>query len=125
MAAGEMGCHSATISHTCIEELAKLPYDGTKQPGEGVPKPNPYYKNATPTPERLKKLSTVDPLAAADWDGKLASTGIDYLANSGAELEKAIKKDPITVQRLDDALKLFQGGIKESQGKIEAAMAAA
>ncbi|KAF2465800.1 aldolase [Lindgomyces ingoldianus] len=122
MAAGEMGCHSATISHTVLDELAKLPYDGSKQPGEGVPKPAHAYKNAQPTPERLKILSNVDPLAAADWDGKLASTDIDYLANNGAELEKAIEKDPITVQRLDDALKLFQGGISESRGKIEEAM---
>jgi transaldolase len=125
MAAGEMGCHSATISHTCIEELAKLTYDGAKQPGEGVPKPNPYYKNATPTSERLRKLSKVDPLAAANWDGKLASTDVDYLANSGAALDEAIKKDPVTAHRLDVALKLFQGGIAESRAKIEAAMAKA
>ncbi|KAF2179397.1 aldolase [Zopfia rhizophila CBS 207.26] len=122
MAAGEMGCHSATISHTVLEELSKLPYDGTKQPGEGVPKPVHAYKNAGPTPERLKKLATIDPLAAANWDGNLASTDIDYLANNGAELEKAIAADPVTVQRLDDALKLFQGGIKESRAKIEEAM---
>ncbi|ORY04478.1 hypothetical protein BCR34DRAFT_491488 [Clohesyomyces aquaticus] len=122
MAAGEMGCHSATISHTVLEELSKLSYDGSKQPGEGVPKPVHAYRNAGPTPERLRKLSKIDPLAAADWDGKLVSTDIDYLANNGAELEKAIEKDPITVQRLDDALKLFQGGIRESMEKIEASM---
>ncbi|KAF2260863.1 aldolase [Lojkania enalia] len=122
MAAGEMGCHSATISHMVIEQLAKLPYDGSKQPGEGVPKPLLYYKQGGPTPERLKKLASVDPLAAADWDGKLASTDIDYLANNGAELDKAIKNDPITAERLDIALKLFQGGIDESRAKIKAAM---
>jgi transaldolase len=99
-AAGELGCHSATISHTALNELAKLKYDGSKQPGEGVPKPVQYG----PTPERLSKLSAIAPLAAADWDGKLASTYIDYLANGGAELEKAIRKDPITVTRLADAL---------------------
>lgn len=122
MAAGEMGCHSATISHTCIEELAKLPYDGSKQPGAGVPKPQHVYKNPGPTPERLKKLMTIDPLASAQWDGKLASTDVDYLANNGAELEKAIKSDPVSVARLDDALKLFQGGIDESREKIEKKM---
>lgn len=122
MAAGEMGCHSATISHTVIEQLAKLPYDGTKQPGEGVPKPQHVYKNAGPTPERLKKLMNIDPIASAEWDGKLASTDVDYLANSGAALEEAIKKDPQTVARLADALKLFQGGIDESRAKIEAAL---
>lgn len=114
-----MGCHSATISHTCIEALAKLPYDGTKQPGAGVPKPLHVYKNPGPTPERLKRLMEVDPLASADWDGKLASTAVDYLANGGAELEKAIKEDPVSVARLEDALKLFQDAIDESRGKIE------
>ena len=122
MAAGEMGCHSATISPQVLDELAKLPYDGTKQPGAGVPKPTHPYKDAPPTSARLQKLSKIDPLAAANWDGKLASTDIDYLANQGAELEKAIAADPITVQRIDDALKLFQGGLDESRAKIEKAM---
>ncbi|KAJ4356391.1 uncharacterized protein N0V89_004424 [Didymosphaeria variabile] len=119
MASGEMGCHSATLSHTCIEALSKLTYDGTKQPGIGAPKPLHVYQNPGPTPERLKRLMHMDPLASADWDGKLASTDVDYLANSGAELEKAIKKDPVSVARLEDALKLFQGAIDESRTKIE------
>jgi len=118
MAAGEMGCHSATISPQVLDELASLQYDGSKQPGEGVPKPAHVYSNAK-TPERLLKVSKVDPLKAAEIDGKLASTDIDYLANNGAELEKAIKADPITVQRLKDALELFTGGLMESKGKIE------
>lgn len=122
MAAGELGCHSATISHTVLDELAKLQYDGSEQLGEGVPKPVQYYRDIGPTPERLKKLSTIDPLAAADWDGKLASRDIDYLADGGAELEKAIKKDPITVTRLADALKLFTGGEERSKAKVEAAL---
>ncbi|KUI67411.1 Transaldolase [Cytospora mali] len=122
MAAGELGCHSATISHTVLNELGQLKYDGSQQPGEGVPKPVQYYRDIGPTPERLKKLSTIDPLAAADWDGKLASTDIDYLANDGAELEKAIQKDPITVTRLADALKLFTGGEERSKAKVEAAL---
>ncbi|KKY16855.1 putative transaldolase [Phaeomoniella chlamydospora] len=122
MAAGEMGCHSATISHTVLNELAKLQYDGTKQPGEGLPKPVHAYMNAGPTPLRLQKLSKVDPLAAANWDGKLASTEIDYLANNGAELEKAVEADPITKARRDDALKLFTGGEERSRAKIEEAL---
>ncbi|KAK1978322.1 hypothetical protein LZ30DRAFT_800514 [Colletotrichum cereale] len=119
MAAGEMGCHSATISHTVLDELAKLQYDGSKQPGEGVPKPTHVYKDARPLPERLKKLVNVDPLAASSWDGKPARTDVDYLANGGAELQKAIEADPITSTRLADALKLFIGGEKSSQAKIE------
>lgn len=122
MAAGELGCHSATISHTVLNELAKLKYDGTKQPGEGVPKPAHAYKFSGPTPKRLQKLAALDPLAAADWDGKLASTKIDYLANGGEELEKAIKKDPVTVTRLHDALVLFTGGEERSKKKVEEAL---
>ncbi|KAK1460749.1 transaldolase [Colletotrichum melonis] len=119
MAAGEMGCHSATISHTVLDQLAKLPYDGSKQPGEGVPKPVHVYKDIGPTPERLKKLATIDPLAAAEWDGNLARTDVDYLADGGAALQRAIEADPVTTTRLSDALKLFIGGEKSSQGKIE------
>ncbi|KAF7560694.1 hypothetical protein G7046_g3459 [Stylonectria norvegica] len=124
MAAGELGCHSATISHTVLNQLAALVYDGSKQPGEGVPKPSNYYKSALPTPERLRKLATVDPLAAANWDGKLASTDIDYLANEGAELQKAIAADPITQNRLDIALELFTGGEERSKQKVEVALKA-
>lgn len=119
MAAGEMGCHSATISHTVLDQLAKLEYDGTKQPGEGTPKPVHVYKNAGPIPERLKKLISVDPLAAAGWDGKLASTDIDYLANGGSELQRAIEADPVSTTRLADALKLFIGGEERSKAKVE------
>lgn len=104
MATGELGCHSATISHTVLNEPAKLKYDGSKQPGKGVPKHVQYYRDIGPTPERLRKLSAIDPLAAADWDGEVACMDIDYLANGGAELEKVIKRDPITVTRLADAL---------------------
>lgn len=127
MATGEMGCHHATISADVIKQLAKLPYDGTTQPGEGVAKPHSAasgYKNFGATPSRLLKLSTVDPLAAADWDGKLASTDIDYLANNGAELEKAIEADPITKARLYDALELFKGGELRSKAAIEEALKA-
>ncbi|GKT42719.1 transaminase htyB [Colletotrichum spaethianum] len=119
MAAGEMGCHSATISHSVLDELAKLHYDGTKQPGEGVPKSVHVYKDAGPISDRLKKLVNIDPLAAAGWDGKLARTDIDYLANGGAGLQNAIEADPVTVTRLADALKLFIGGERSSQAKID------
>ena len=124
MAAGELGCHSATISHTVLDQLAKLKYDGTKQPGEGTPKPVHVYKNPPKVPERLRKLANIDPLAAADWDGKLASTDIDYLANGGEELGKAIEADPITKERLAIALELFTGGENKSKDKIDAAVRA-
>lgn len=126
MAAGEMGCHSATLSHTVLEQLTKLKYNAQEQPGEGVPKPAHPYKNPGPTPARLVELSKTDPLTA-NWDGKLASTEIDYLADGGAELEKAIKSDPITAHRLAYALKLCIGddenGETSSRRKCEEALA--
>ncbi|GME25685.1 aldolase [Neofusicoccum parvum] len=123
MAAGEMGCHHATISPEVLTKLAALPYDQSKQPGEGIPKSTGYpYANAPPTPTRLAKLSKIDPLAPAGWDGKLASTDIDYLANNGAELQKAIEADPETKKRLFEALELFKGGEMRSKAAIEEAM---
>lgn len=122
MAAGELGCHSATISHQVLTQLANLPYDGAKQPGEGVPKPEHPYRNAAPTPERLKKIAQTDPLIGPNWDGKLSRTDIDYLANGGVELDKANEADPETKKRLREALALFVAAEKRSQAKIEEAM---
>ncbi|KAJ5098126.1 hypothetical protein N7532_005127 [Penicillium argentinense] len=124
MAAGELGCHSATISHQVLTELANLPYDASKQPGLGVNKPAHPYKSAAPTPERLKKLAQIDPLIGPNWDGRLSRTDIDYLANGGAELDKANEADPETKRRLREALTLFIGAEKRSQAKIEEAMKA-
>ena len=120
MAAGEMGCHSATISHTVLNELAKLTYDGSKQPAEGQPKPQHVYMTSGPLSDRLAKVAKTDPLAVADWDGKLADPNTDYLANNGAELQNVIAADPVTQQRLNDALDLFKGGEARSRVKIEA-----
>lgn len=122
MAAGELGCHHATISDIVLAKLAKLDYDASKQPGEGLPKAQHPYRDARPIPARLANMANKDPLAPKNWDGKLARTDIDYLANNGAELEKAIEADPVTKQRLFDALELFQGGELRSRAAIEAAM---
>lgn len=118
IAAAEFGCHSATLSPKILDELATLPYDGTKQPGGSAPKPDPaveYYQHAGPTPARLQKLASIDPLAAADWDGHIASTEEDYLVNGGAALDSAIDSDPITKTRLKVALETFT--IAENKGK--------
>ncbi|KAJ3557846.1 hypothetical protein NPX13_g9843 [Xylaria arbuscula] len=126
MAAAEFGCHSATISHTLLDQLAKLEYNVSEQQGTGTPKPEHPYKSPGPTPVRLANLLTTDPLTD-NWDGKLASTSIDYLANGGAELEKAIQSDPVTVKRLAYALELFIGddetGETSSKKKCEEVMA--
>jgi transaldolase len=122
MAAGELGCHSATISHTVLNQLAELKYEPAAQPGEGQPKPAHVYKSPIPPPKRFEKLAAADTLAPKNWDGKLASTDIDYLADGGAELAKAIEADPVSKERLAIALELFTGGELRSKDKVEAAL---
>ena len=125
MAAGEMGCHSLTISFKVLTELSKLSYDASKRIGdEGKPKPAHAYANAGPLSPRLQSLMKIDPLAAPGWDGKLPSTDIDYLDNLGSELQKAILADGVAQKRMDDALDLFKGGEARSRVKIEALITA-
>ncbi|GKZ21812.1 hypothetical protein AbraCBS73388_007727 [Aspergillus brasiliensis] len=123
LAQGEIGVHSATVSKEVLEELSKLPYNDTCLPGSGsAPKPQyPGYHNTMTTPKRLQYLARIDPLVS-DWDGKLASTDIDYLGNNGAALEDAIKADPIATARLNDALQLFVKVENESKALIEKAI---
>lgn len=126
MAAAEFGCHSATLPPKVIDHLAQLEYDGTKQPGAGAPKPQPeveFYQSSFTTPARLQELARVDPLAAKDWDGKLASTEIDYLADGGVELERAIRKDPITESRLKEGLDVFTAMENKGKALIESVLA--
>lgn len=128
MAAAEFGCHSATLSPRIIGELARLEYDGARQPGGGgVPKPQPdveFYQAGWHAPGRLQRLAGTDPLAAKDWDGKLASTEVDYLADGGEELEEAIRKDPMTESRMKEALKIFTAAEDRSRKRIEDVLAA-
>lgn len=120
MAAAEFGCHSATLGPKILDELAKLQYDGTKQPGEGVPKPDPeveYYQSTGPAPVRLQSLVAGDP------DGG-ASTNVDYLADGGALLHKTFETDEITKTQLAAALEMFLDAENKSKAKIEAVLAA-
>ncbi|KAL8297354.1 hypothetical protein RB597_006449 [Gaeumannomyces tritici] len=123
MASGELGCQSATLPKEILDDLAKTPYDPAKQPGEGVPKPSHAYSDPKPLPERLQALLGKDPLTQGLWDGKLPSTEVDYLANGGAELQKAIQADPATKKRLDDALEFFIDAEKQSKARVEAVVA--
>lgn len=86
MTAGEIGCHTANISHEVLNGLAKLPYDGSEQPAEGQPKSQHVYVTSGKLSDLLAKIVNDDPPAVADWDGKLADTKTDCLANEGAEL---------------------------------------
>lgn len=86
----------------------------------------PAHQNTvSATPARLAHLAGTDPLAAADWDGKLASTEVDYLAENGAELERAIERDVIAKTRLGDALGLFCKIEGESRELVEGVMGGA
>lgn len=119
MASAEMGCHSGTFSPAILDELAKLPYDGSKQPGASCPKPQHVYLDTRPVPDRLKELAHTDPLTASKWDDAVAYTDVDYLANGGEELDKANAADPITKQRLEDALKCFVEAELRSKAQVE------
>jgi len=124
MACGEMEMHHVTVGARLLTELSTLPTvpsASTKIPG--VPKVDMTrpYANAHPTPARLAEVSKSDPLNA-NWDGKVAPTDIDYLADNGAALERAIEADPATKQRLYDSLEIFKVGELSSKAIIEKAI---
>ncbi|KAJ6573382.1 hypothetical protein DFH09DRAFT_915935 [Mycena vulgaris] len=124
MACGEMAMHHATISAQVLGELCALP--ATPSPSAripGVPKVDMTtpYTGAPPTPAHLATVSKSDPLTAS-WDGKLASTNLDYLAHGGKALAAAIEADPVTKQRLYDTLEVFKGGELSSKFIIEKAI---
>ncbi|PLB48655.1 aldolase [Aspergillus steynii IBT 23096] len=123
MAAGELGCQSATISHQVLAQMANYPYERSKQPGQGEPKLQHPYKRASLTPQRLYPIADLDTLASPHWDGKLPSTDLDYLVDGGAKIDKANNADDTTRKRLSEALDSFVAAEKRSQAKIESAMA--
>ena len=123
MAPSEIGCHSATIAHQVLKELADLPYS-SQQPGEELPKPVHPNVDAAPTPIRLSRLAGMDSLAPASWDGELVSNDVDYLANKGAKLDSANDADLETKKRFSTghALEIFVKAEKRIQAKIEELM---
>ncbi|CAK7272092.1 hypothetical protein SEPCBS57363_004958 [Sporothrix epigloea] len=136
MAAGEMGCQSATLFNTLILDLAAHPYTDATRPGGEVAaqatlvKPAadvPFYKDRPEPSARLAPLLLVDPLNAADpttvavsYDTVVAT---DYLADDGKNLAAAIAADPVVSDRLEAALTLFIACEKRSQDKIDKALA--
>ncbi|KAF8199864.1 hypothetical protein K438DRAFT_1822674 [Mycena galopus ATCC 62051] len=124
MACGEMEMHHATIGAGLLAELNTLPAvpsASTKIPGVAKVDMTRPYANARPTPARLAEMAKSDPLST-NWDGKVASTDIDYLADNGAALDRAIEADPVTKQRLFDALEVFKVGELSSKAMIEKAI---
>jgi transaldolase len=112
MAMAEFGCQHATIPENILASLASLevesnPIIGGSTKHWGVPS------------ERLAQLIKSDPLAGPGWDGKLASTDIDYLANNGAALDKAIEEDDVSKRALALMIEQFGGFELESKAAIE------
>ncbi|KAF7357767.1 Aldolase [Mycena venus] len=125
MACGEMEMHHTTIGPRLLAELTALPAvssTSTKIPGVAKVDMTRPYANARPTPARLAEMSKSDPLSGTTWDGIVASTNIDYLADNGAALDKAIEADPATKQRVYDALEIFKVGELSSRAIIEKAI---
>lgn len=130
-----MGCQSATLFHTLIQDLAKRPYTAADRPGgasaEGrVPKPPAsasFYRDRPALSARLQPLTSIDPLNAeggktvtADY---AAVTQVDYLADGGKALDAAIAADPVVKDRLEAALALFVAAEKRSQDKVDTVLA--
>jgi transaldolase len=105
IAAAELGCHSVTLSPTILDELSNTNYDTSLDPGVEVLKSEIVNRNATAAPKRLQHLLSTDPLASPNFVP--ARTDVDYLSNGGAELERALLKDPPGNNRLRDAIALF------------------
>ncbi|KAL7943960.1 hypothetical protein V8C42DRAFT_327306 [Trichoderma barbatum] len=120
MAMAELGCPHVTIPPHLIRSLLETP-DQLPLPTTKKPKLN-YAEFATV--QRLTKLSTIDPFARPDWDGKLADMQTDYVANDGEKLDEAIRNDPITVKRLKDAEIFFIEMENKAKEAIEKEIAA-
>lgn len=110
---GEFGCEHATIPEDILLQLSILDADANPPPGNDAPK-----KTGIPSP-RIAHLASTDPLAGPNWDGKLAPTDVDYLADNGAALSKAIAADPVTKRGLREALEAFQANELQSKAAIE------
>ncbi|PTB75038.1 aldolase [Trichoderma longibrachiatum ATCC 18648] len=76
------------------------------------------------TVQRLTKLSTIDPFARPDWDGKLADMQTDYIANDGEKLDEALNRDPVAGKRLKDAELFFIEMENKAKEAIEKEIAA-
>ncbi|RSH89672.1 hypothetical protein EHS25_002223 [Saitozyma podzolica] len=114
-ATAELGVQHSTILGNHLAELAKAP---DTLPEVTFTKPKHPYKDRV-TPARFSKHSTSDPLAGPEWDGKFASTEIDYIANNGENLTKAIKADPVVTSKIKDVLDIFHENEEKAREMIE------
>ncbi|KAJ4264542.1 hypothetical protein NW762_005744 [Fusarium torreyae] len=113
IAMGEIGCNHATIPEDILLQLSLLDAEENPPPGNDAKK-----QTGIPS-ERVAHLAKTDPLAGPNWDGKLPSTDMDYLADNRAALTKAIAADPITEKGLFEALEAFKENELQSKAAIE------
>lgn len=109
---GELGCQHATIPEHILNQLVLLDLEGNPPPGDAA------KAKGIPS-QRLAQLAKVDPLAGPNWDGKLARTDVDYLADNGSALAKAIDEDSATKTGLQDSLDGFKAQELKSKAAIE------
>ena len=117
MEMAELGCQHATIPEDILQQLSLLDLQSnppagdysTKHPGEPSP--------------RLAHLVETDSLSGPTWDGKLARTDVDYLADNGAALSEAISTDKVTERGLHEALEAFKANELQSKTAIEEILA--
>lgn len=124
IANAELGCQHITILAQHLKELQETPLDAAalkKFPILANPPPKkraPYYANLV-TPARFAAHSTSDPWAGPNWDGKLASTDIDYIANDGKALDEASAADAMVALNLTKILAIFQEFDEKARVAIE------
>ncbi|KAF9774143.1 hypothetical protein IL306_007893 [Fusarium sp. DS 682] len=114
MAMAEFRCDHVTIPEDIILQLSMLDAEANPPPGD-------MSLTQTGIPSRVAHLAQSDPLAVPDWSG-LPSTEVDYLADNGAALTKAIVADPVTKRGLDEALEAFKTNELQSRNAIEEAL---
>lgn len=112
----EFGCDHVTVPEDILLQLSLLDAE------ENLPPGMESLIEGTGPSQRVAHLAKTDPLAGSDWDGKLPSTEVDYLANNGAALEEAIAADPITKKGLYEALEAFKQNELQSRDTIEEVM---
>ena len=102
-----------------LDELASTRYEKSMDLGVEVLKSEYPYRSTHPAPARLQSLLKTDPLKTGAFVP--ARVDIDYLANGGAQLEKALSADPAGSARLNDAIAMFvraENASKELIGKL-------
>ncbi|KAF4345057.1 transaldolase B [Fusarium beomiforme] len=112
VAMAEFGCDHVTIPEAILLQLSMLDAEANPPPGDmSLVQPGTLS-------HRITHLIQKDPLIGSGWNG-LPSTDINYLADNGAALTKAIAEDPVTQRGLKEALEAFKANELQSRDAIE------